>query len=238
MREELHVSGTDAGVVTGSGPIPLTANCARLLSIASHVCFGVSPFNSYFSTARLISLARWGRRHFARMHFFVPDTAAAYTLEAMGYTPDRATWKARRQGQYLRNKICRALTEVGVDDPSPYLLTCDVLDGNTAYRDLHARVNEVWEGDDAFQTACLNASDWVLSGRCVGGRTTPDLLCAVRYFLAELPLFLNTPSIVDTDSSVFCYHMDVPFLRRLFDGELACRPDVRQGFIILDADRS
>lgn len=38
---------------------------------------------------------------------------------------------------------------------------------------------------------------------------------AVRYFLAELPLFIDTPAIVGAGTSVFCYHKPPAVLRRL-----------------------
>ncbi|WP_406465807.1 tRNA-dependent cyclodipeptide synthase [Streptomyces sp. NBC_01622] len=56
---------------------------------------------------------------------------------------------------------------------------------------------------------------------------------AVRYFLAELPLFLDTPSVVGTASSLFCYHQPPEALRRLYGRELVLRPAAGQGFGIV-----
>lgn len=90
--------------------------CKQILTRRAHACFGVSPFNSYFTTERVTELAKWGLSEFDAVHFFVPDAPAAYTLEALGYPPERAAHKARRQGQYVRNKIRRALADLGVSD--------------------------------------------------------------------------------------------------------------------------
>jgi cyclo(L-tyrosyl-L-tyrosyl) synthase len=56
------------------------------------------------------------------MHFFVPDAPAAYTLEALGYPPERAAHKAHRQGRYVRNKVLRALADAGVRTPERLVL--------------------------------------------------------------------------------------------------------------------
>jgi len=62
----------------------LTENCAKNFKRREHGCFGISPFNSYFSEDRIRELARWGTREFKSIHFFVPDVPSVYTLEAQG----------------------------------------------------------------------------------------------------------------------------------------------------------
>ena len=94
----------------------LTGNCARNFELREHCCFGISPFNSYFSEDRIRELARWGTREFKSIHFFIPDVPSVYTLEAQGYPREKAEWKARRQSQYLKNKIHRALISLSISD--------------------------------------------------------------------------------------------------------------------------
>lgn len=84
-------------------PNALTTNCQQSFKKREHCCFGISPFNSYFSEERIRELAKWGLREFKSMHFFIPDVPAVYTLEAQGYPREKAEWKARRQAQYLKN---------------------------------------------------------------------------------------------------------------------------------------
>ncbi len=214
---------------------PLCGQCRPPLASRANACFGISPFNSYFTTERLTDLARWGLREFASVRFFVPDAPAAYTLEALGYAPERAVHKARRQGQYLRNKIRRALSDLGARDPDQLVLGWSELEGNRRYRRLHAQAERLFELDPEFRAACLDASRWVLDKRLPPGSSpTPEQLHgAARYFLAELPLFADTAGIVGTASSVFCYHQCIPFLHRLYRGELAWKPAAGQGFAVL-----
>ncbi|MGH3449517.1 MAG: tRNA-dependent cyclodipeptide synthase, partial [Haloechinothrix sp.] len=192
---------------------PLCGNCDEPLRRGEHACLGISPFNSYFSVERVAGWARWALATFARVHLFVPDTAAAYTLEALGYSPERAAAKARRQGRYLRNKIHRALRSLGVDEPDKMILDSAVLDQSDRYRTLHAQVRHNFDHHERFRGACLAASRWVLEGRVPDPEMTDEQLRrAARYLLAELPLFLDTASIVDARASVFCYHQAPPFL--------------------------
>jgi tRNA-dependent cyclodipeptide synthase len=49
---------------------PIIESCARWLQQREHACFGISPFNGYFSERRIRTLAGWGLREFRSIHFF------------------------------------------------------------------------------------------------------------------------------------------------------------------------
>ncbi|MGW5051418.1 tRNA-dependent cyclodipeptide synthase [Actinokineospora sp. NPDC004072] len=214
---------------------PLSIQCKQSLTHRTHVCFGISPFNGYFTTERITELAQWGLGEFSAVHFFVPDVPAAYTLEALGYPRERAAHKARRQGQYLRNKIVRALTELGVSEPDRLILGWSELDANRRYRRLLGEARRLFDRDPRFRAACLEASRWALDQRLPPGSepTADQLRTAVHYLLTELPLFADTRGIVGTTSSVFCYHQCIPFLHQFYRGELAWRPTAGQGFAVV-----
>jgi cyclo(L-tyrosyl-L-tyrosyl) synthase len=199
-----------------------------------HICFGVSPFNSYFSEQVIEELAGWAMREFGSFHFFVPDVPAAFTLEAMGYSPEKAASKARKQGQYTFNKICRALKNRGYSDPEAWnmILNWDRLTENARFLELYAQATDLFETDPGFREECLQASHWVLEKRdCV---VTPEvLMSAVRYFLAEVPLFADTAGVVGVQHSVFAYHQSIPFLENLHAGRLPYQVGPGQGFVVL-----
>ncbi|WP_063824460.1 tRNA-dependent cyclodipeptide synthase [Streptomyces sp. CdTB01] len=228
-------ANTTAARVDGLVVTPLSTNCAAALARAEHACVGISPFNSYFSVGRIRQIAQWAYRRFARVDFFVPDGPSAYTLQALGYPPERAEWKARRQGQYTRNRINSALRDLGVRDGGSRILGWTELQGDAAFARLHAEGWVLYERDEDFQAACRETSAWVLSGRLPASRRPDEnqVDCAVRYFLAELPVFLDTPAIVGADASVFCYHQPPPFLYRLYRSELTCQPAPGQGFVVV-----
>jgi cyclo(L-tyrosyl-L-tyrosyl) synthase len=215
----------------------LTANCERNFDRREHCCFGISPFNSYFSEERIRELARWGRREFKSMHFFVPDLPAVYTLQAQGYALDKAEWKARRQAQYLKNKIRRALESISIsnEEISEMILDWERLIASPSYTSLLNEVTELFETDPAFQTKCLEASRWVMNQKISDESELTDevLRLAVKYFLCEIPLFADTAGIIEKNTSVFCYHQRVEFLEEFYRGALSYKPQLRQGFIVL-----
>ncbi|MFF6994745.1 tRNA-dependent cyclodipeptide synthase [Streptomyces sp. NPDC008313] len=236
---------------------PLTERCGGLLPTACHVCIGVSPFNSYFSTPRLRRMADWALTRFGNVHFFVPDALAACTLEALGYEPDHARRKARRQGQYVHNKIATALSALGVENPRRLILGMDRLYATPRYVTLLDDAYRCFREDEEFRAACLDATHWVLEQKLAPGTTASQeqLRGAVRYFLGELPLFADaggiaasiagvpgvpgvpsTPGVPDVGGhspSFFVYHQRVGFLERFFARELAWRPVEGQGFLVV-----
>jgi cyclo(L-tyrosyl-L-tyrosyl) synthase len=217
---------------------PITSLCSNSFERREHICFGISPFNSYFTENRIESLARWGTQNFRSIHFFVPDAPTAFTLEAVGYTPEKAAWKARRQCQYLHNKIHRAVSKLGLvsNEISDMILNGESLGKNQRYLDLCESVNEHFNEDLRFQTECLEASSWVLEGKLPPGSeiTEEQRRHAVKYLLAEIPLFLNTKGIVGTPSSVFAYHQCVPFIESLIRGNFGLKRDPAQGFLVVE----
>lgn len=216
---------------------PITGQCESTFEKREHACFGISPFNSYFSESKIQEIASWGKKEFESMHFFVPDVPSSYTLEALGYDSEKAAWKARRQSQYLHNKIERALKGAGFSNTEAchMVLNWEVLSGNTQYLELYEEVKMIFERDPIFRRSCIEASRWVLEKRVedTSQLTEATLFSAARYLLTEIPLFIDTPSIVGKESSVFCYHQSISFLDNLFQGTYSLRVSDRQGFAVI-----
>ncbi|CAM3752918.1 tRNA-dependent cyclodipeptide synthase [Nocardiopsis rhodophaea] len=213
---------------------PLSPSCTAALDQGEHACLGISPFNGYFTTERITVLARWALDRFSTVHLYMPDGPSALTLEASGYPRRRAAAKARRQANYLRNKMIRALDAVGVAEPQRMILDSGTLAGNRRYERLLGKAHVLFDADAVFREACLNAGRWVLADRVESAELTTERLgIAARYLLAELPFFTHTPHIVGTASSVFCYHRPPEFVERVFQRRLPWRPHDGQGFVQL-----
>lgn len=214
---------------------PITANCSNSYEKRQHGCFGISPFNSYFSEDRLFQLIRWGRETFESIHLFVPDIPSSYTLEALGYEPEKAAWKARRQCQYLTNKMHRAAERAGYSGSAAgeLIVNWARLTKNKTYLKYFGEVQELFLNEPSFQNSCLEASRWVLEKRVPDTQslTKEILFSAARYFLTEIPLFANTNQILERESSVFCYHQTIPFLEKLYRNELPYKVSPGQGFV-------
>lgn len=215
---------------------PVSQLCADIYAKRQHAIIGVSPFNSYFSEKRLTELFTWADETFEAFHIFVPDDATKYTLEAVGYAPARASKKARRQCRYLLNKIERALANIAYDLDMSLLLNGEALLKNARYLDLRTQAERKFASDTTFRRQCLECSRWVLQSQVDNVECIDDtaLMHAVKYLLAEMPLFMDSASIVGTRSSVFCYHQCPTTLKALYEDRSSSLVDKRQGFLIVD----
>ncbi len=221
----------------------ISKQCANVFDQREHVILGISPFNSYFSEERITWLAKWAFSEFKRVSIYVPDGPTHHTLQAFGYQENKAKKKARRQNKYLQNKIIRALSKVGLTDEQSHavILNSEKLDGNTHYQKVLDEVTTQYETDLEFRQKCLDCSNWVLSSNQPAGWTVDEqsLLQAVNYLLAELPIFFQSGSIVESQSVVFVYHQCPDLLRDLFQSRSYEWIGQRQGFTtVMPADNS
>lgn len=218
---------------------PVTRICAEILSAREHAVIGISPFNSYFSEQKITELIAWTKENFKSFHVYVPDGPSRFTLEALGYPEGKARKKANRQGRWLLNKIRRGLDAVGIhENAADEMILCSrTLDDHDHYRRLFSHVETVCDCDSEFNEGCLETSRWVLNGQAdeVEDVTHDMLASAVRYFKAELPLFMNSPALVGVNSSVFVYHQCPPFLEELLNTKRGGFINERQGFVKVTA---
>jgi len=210
----------------------VTPRCARLHGESAPVVLGISPFNSYFSEQVITEIVEWASTAGSDYYLYIPDGPTIFTLQAMGYEES----KARRQNNYLENKIYRALGNLGQTDKeiARRMLNSRRLDTDSVYQGILAQVHDLWQKDESFKQGCINTAHWVLLNqrRQQKIRSKASLELAARYFLAELPLFLRSPEIINSPSAVFCYHQCPGFVRTLYEqGAYGLLHD-SQGFII------
>jgi len=199
-----------------------------------HVVVGTSPFNSYYSESRPAELLAWASEHFDRVGVFVSDTPTVWTLEAGGYSPGEVSYKTKRQMRYLNNKIGRAREAAGSIDNRVDLLPWSLVAQRDGYAAAEGRCLTAFATDSEFHKECLTATDEVLENRRREGHHLSDLdrLRAVNYLMAELPLILFGPELLEVQTSTFVYHRSLRLLERLFLGEFSIGPVTGQHFVI------
>jgi len=190
--------------------VAASPNCQRLLAGGRHMLFGVSLFNSFFSAVRLAELARWALVRFDSVHFLVADKPNTHTLMAMGYSPERARAKVEQEARFARNRVRRALVDAGTTDPDALLLGWDDLERNTGYVRLRNQVRTAFDEDPRFRASCLAVSRDYLRHR---GESPTDeqVITASEYFLNELPIGMDTPTILGVPESLCAYHRVLAF---------------------------
>jgi cyclo(L-tyrosyl-L-tyrosyl) synthase len=205
---------------------PLTARCAKILAAREHAVIGVSALNGH-STLRVIrSLLEWATRTFAGIHVVVPGAELAGTLIARGCHSDTALTKALSATVNTRNRVVRVLDGLGAGPVTVF--DWNELAANRVYARTRRELDRLLARDPAFRERCLDAVRPI-----VGVQELPRERAemALPALLAELPLVLNSPSILGTGSSVFCHPRPMPMAGELYAGLLPISPSPGQGFV-------
>lgn len=210
----------------------VTPACGECWERGATALVGISPFNSYFSVERIRAILEFCALGGREVVLFVPDDVTRFTLQAKGYSPERAIHKTRRQVQYLHNKIRRASQGREVE-----VIGCEALASNPVYMKHRALLNEAFRTEAGFRCGCLETTRWVLGAREQEIVTEEASALGVRYLLEELPLFMHAPEILGRPSVVFVYHQCPDFIASLYRDESPMKVSEGQGFgIVRDSD--
>jgi cyclo(L-tyrosyl-L-tyrosyl) synthase len=190
-----------------------------------HALLGISPFNSYYSEVNLKRLFRWALNNFKKINVFIPDEISTYTLQAIGYSLDKAQKKTRLHDNNLKNKAIRALLandlSVSQAKESLVLLGSNLSINNSIYIKFFNTYTGLYETDERFREGCLASSKVVLASKGFHGDVNDEAASiAVKYFIAELPIYFNTSEILNISSSLYVYK-DPPsaFLTSVYNNE-------------------
>ena len=102
---------------------------------------------------------------------------------------------------------------------------------NTSFIKLKAICYELFKNEHDFRDECLSATQWILNGYQNASKQEVDRSMAVHYLLEEMPLFLDTPSILEIPSSLFCYHQTPNFIKTLYNNNRRSFLSLQQGFV-------
>lgn len=199
----------------------------------AHCLLGISPFNSYFIEDNLLILFKWAFNFFNEVSIFLPDEISVHTLQAIGYKYPKAIHKTNRQDRYLKNKVIRSLNKLNIqpDLIDKSIITLSNLKNNSNYKRIYQDFLYKFDHVSSFRDGCLTTAEWILSNYISDQQITFDKKYeAVKYFLAEMPLFANTPMILNVPYSSMIYQSIPNYLKQMFCENKYIAPN--QNFII------
>ncbi|MER7763298.1 tRNA-dependent cyclodipeptide synthase [Streptomyces sp. NPDC097619] len=198
--------------------LPFTRTCRHIWEDGDHVLIGVSPGNSYFSAERVAALARWASERFAQVDFVYADLHVDRMFAAFGYTREHAERRAAKEIKAVRRRILKGVSE-SLDRYSGIRVRgLSEFQEDPVYKLLHRRVLHFLEADPEFRKGCERMALHFMGTKVPEGEsiTTEQLQVCFDYIAAELPFFVDTPSILDVPSSVSAYHVDMPLTEVLY----------------------
>jgi cyclo(L-tyrosyl-L-tyrosyl) synthase len=209
----------------------------KIFVLKEHALIGISPFNSYYSEENLKKIFSWGVSTFKRINICIPDGISMYTLQAMGYSQEKAEKKTKLHDNNLKNKAIKALVANNIPEveANNMIVFISELMKNERYLKFHDTYKKLYETNEDFRKGCLATSKIVLASKGFQGDADDEAVrVAVKYFIAELPIYLNTAEILNVSSSLYVYK-DLPseFLMKIYNKEsqFSSNVSLKQGYL-------
>ena len=202
-----------------------TPNLSPKLPKRNFALIGISPFNSYFSSSKILELCQYVANSYNNFAIFIPDKISKFTLTALGYDDNRIHHKVRKQDNYTINKVNKALLSFYQNNiiyPEIKIYNISILQQNITYQQLYKYYKTLFLENQVFRKNCLEVTEWVLYCN-KKHKNEPFLITdqqkhiAVEYFLSELPIMANMSSILNNQSCDFIYHTIPSFLKKIFE---------------------
>lgn len=183
---------------------------------------GMSPGNSYFKDDVVLELLKKVVEKYGKAAILIADIPAISTYIALGYPENRARRdKALPQGNNLRNKVQRAMTELGYSTDQIKIIDWESeIESNPTYQEKYKEVLELYSTNKSFQDAANNATKSVLeySDKPIA-EVEPAVKIAVHYLLSEFAFMEFAPQYLSAKKVTYIYHKNWPVYESYRTGE-------------------
>jgi len=181
----------------------------------------MSPGNSYFKDEVVKELLKKVIDNFGVTAILIADVPAISTYIALGYPENRA-WrdKALPQGNNLRNRVQRAMNELGYSIEQVKVVDWkNEIEDNPEYKKKYEKVLNLYQTNLNFQRAVDDTTQEVLeySDRPVADINSA-IKIAVHYVLSELAFMEFAPQFLGIKKAVYIYHRSWPIYESYIDG--------------------
>ncbi|MES2216356.1 MAG: tRNA-dependent cyclodipeptide synthase [Patescibacteria group bacterium] len=197
---------------------------------------GMSPGNSYFKDEVIKVLLKKVVDKYGKAAVLIADVPAISTYKALGYPENRA-WrdKALPQGNNLRNKVERAMTELGYSDTQVKVVDWKTdIEADPIYNQKYSELRELHETNKFFQESANKTTQAVLES---SDKQLPEMESAIKtavhYLLSELAFMEFAPIYLKSDRIVYIYHKEWPVYESYIAGKFDEKPRKYLGFDII-----
>ncbi len=205
-------------------------------NLNTYPVIGMSPGNSYFQDETVVFLLKKVVNQFGKTGVLIPDVPAIATYRALGYSENRARRdKAIPKGNALRNKVSRAMQELGYDDSQVKVFdwTRDI-ESEELYAEKLRRVEDLYENNNLFQQAIrLATKEVLLTSDQEASELEVAIDIAVHYILSEFACLEFLPKYLGVPKINYIYHKRWPVFEKYIAGDFDQISKPYLGFLLI-----
>lgn len=177
-----------------------------------HALIGISPSNGYYSTDRIEKIIKYFFLNKINFSIFLGQGMSYFNFLALGYSEKEAKKKTLERDQILQKKVDNALLKHGI--PSTKIIDFKNLQKTEIYKKYFDQYRDFITQESEFIKLTDEISRQLQFNGSRKNIIYPEI--ARNYFLAEMPLLLNSPDILGVSSSCFIYHQNNSLYEYLF----------------------
>lgn len=197
---------------------------------------GMSPGNSYFKDEVVKQLLKTVVEKYGKTAILVADVPAISTYIALGYPENRARKdKAIPQGNNLKNRVKRAMTELGYSTGQVRIIDWEnEIENNQDYIKKYDEVRKLYENKDSFRQSADDATREVLeySEKEIVDLDT-SIKIAVHYLISEIAFMEFAPQYLQADNVSYIYHREWPVYKSYIEGKFDGSVRSKLGYLIV-----
>ncbi len=200
------------------------------------VLLGISPGNSYYKQPVICNLLQFVSQVFSKIIIQIPDRPYEYTLEARGYSVEKAQRIARLQGSRLKNLCLQAIATLELPQLQFYVADWrHEVDTNPLVSQGISYIIDLYNSNAIFRQDIRAATHLVVQHQHnlseEGIEAALDI--GVKYLLEEFGLIKVSPQLYNVEALAIAYHRHWPILEDLIDGKYGHHlPNL--GFVIIE----
>ncbi|MCH7902871.1 tRNA-dependent cyclodipeptide synthase [archaeon] len=174
---------------------------------------------------------------FGRVSVFIADVPAISTYIAFGYPENRARRdKAIPQGNALKNRVLKAMTELGYSDNVVRIIDWKKeIEDNATYKQEYSQVSALYNDNKKFHDTANSTTRGVLGG---SKRKIKDIekatTIAVRYLLSEFAFMEFLPGYLGVEKVIYVYHKNWKVYEDYIAGKFDGVPRPHLDFLLIE----
>ncbi len=198
---------------------------------------GMSPGNSYFKENEIRFLIENIVNRYGRVAILIADIPAISTYMAFGYSEKRARKnKAVPQGNLLRNKVKRAIVQLGLSEKEVKIINWEKeVENNQGYKKQYDSLREFYNKNKKFMNMADKTTFNVLK---FSKRDIPDLKkatkIAIHYLLSEISFLEWAPKFLGSKKIAYVYHKNWEIYEDYIAGKFDNKIRDYMDFILLE----
>lgn len=182
----------------------------------------MSPGNSYFKDEVVRELLKKVVDVYGRAAILIADVPAVSTYVALGYPQNRA-WrdKALPQGNNLRNRVLRAMKDLGYTDAHVRIIDWqNEIEDNSQYKYKYDQVTKLYATNSIFKIAADAATKTALEsfGKEIIN-IEQAIKIAVQYLISEIAFMEYAPAYLGIKKVTYIYHKGWTVFESYIKGE-------------------